>query len=142
MGTYENTIEVIVGILVVNADGKLLFVTGPKWKGEYTIVGGHVEFGERIEEALERELREEIGVVPKRLEFLHLNEAVFPSWFYRKAHFVFLNFVGFVDDGSDMVFDPREFTDCLWLAPDEALGKLRLVDSVKPVIAAYKRKYT
>lgn len=140
---YDNMVEVAVGVIVVNKEGRLLLVTGPKWNGRYTIVGGHIEYGENIDEAVRRELKEEIDIVPERIEFLSINESVFPKWFHRKAHFVFLNFVAWVDDESLVKLCKREFTGFKWVTASEALAiaKTELVGSVVSVIEEYVKKY-
>lgn len=141
--TYENTVEVVIGVVVVNKDGKILLVTGPKWKGRYTIVGGHVEYGESINETVRRELLEEIGTVPERIEFLHLSDQIFPEWFHRKAHFIFLNFVAWIEDVSQIKLCEREFTDHKWMSANDALAlpETELVASIPFVIEEYKKKY-
>lgn len=141
--TYDNTVEIVIGVVVVNKNGEILLVTGPKWKGRYTIVGGHIEYGEEIDKTVRRELLEEIWMVPERIEFLCLNEAVFPEWFHRKAHFIFLNFVAWVDDVSRVKLCEREFTDHKWVIPEDALTlpETALVASVPFVIRAYRDKY-
>lgn len=68
----------VVHCLVVNSRGQLLLqlrsatkdVQPGRWD---TSVGGHVGFGERIEDSLLREIREELGITPDetRLQFLH-----------------------------------------------------------------------
>ncbi len=140
---YDNTIEIVTGVVLVNKNNELLLVTGPKWNGRYTIVGGHIEYGERIEEAVRRELKEEIGAVPDRIEFLFMNDEVFPLWFHRKAHFIFLNFVAWVEDVSQIKLCDREFTNHKWLTVEDALAlsETALVSSVFPVIEAYRKKY-
>ena len=65
---YPDRPHVGVGALVVE-DGKVLMVKRkyPPRQGYWSIPGGHVELGERIEDAATRELYEETGVkaVPK-----------------------------------------------------------------------------
>ncbi|MCK5793617.1 MAG: NUDIX domain-containing protein, partial [Anaerolineales bacterium] len=41
--------EPTVGALIFNQDNQLLIVKTHKWHGNYTIPGGHVEMGERLE---------------------------------------------------------------------------------------------
>ena len=106
----HKNIEIASGVLVINPKGEILFTTGPKWRGFYTIVGGHFEYGESIENGVRRELQEEIGVVPKRIEFLSVGEAIEPSWFHRPAHFIFLNFVAWIDDEHALLLSKEEFT--------------------------------
>ena len=54
--------EVVVGALIFK-DGKLLLISSPKWKGKYIIPGGHVELGEKLVDALKREVRKKRGLI-------------------------------------------------------------------------------
>lgn len=63
----------VVHLHVFNSRGELYLQRRPLWKdiqpGRWdTAVGGHVDFGETIEEALRREVREELGIVDFRPE--------------------------------------------------------------------------
>jgi nucleoside triphosphatase len=62
--------EPTVGALIFNPEGKLLLVQTHKWKGKFTIPGGHVELGESLQTALEREIREETNLELIQAEFL------------------------------------------------------------------------
>lgn len=65
----------VVHLHLFNSKGELYLQRRPLWKdiqpGKWdTAVGGHVDYGETIEEALLREVREEIGVtdfVPEKM---------------------------------------------------------------------------
>ena len=48
----EKSVEIAVGGFVLNSENKLLLIRGDKWDGAYVVPGGHVEFGETLEEAL------------------------------------------------------------------------------------------
>lgn len=58
----------VVHLHVFNSKGQLYLQLRPKWKdiqpGKWdTAVGGHVDYGEEISDALHREVREELGIV-------------------------------------------------------------------------------
>ncbi len=63
----------VVAAAVVE-DGKLLVVSKRAAPDVFYLPGGKPEPGERPEETLERELREELGVVPDALEHLAVVE--------------------------------------------------------------------
>src|SRR4051812_35133371 len=63
-----------VGALFVRPDGKVLLgLRAPSknvWPGHWDTIGGHVEAGESLEEALIRETREETGVTLTRFRLI------------------------------------------------------------------------
>ncbi len=65
----------VVHLHVFSPDGKLYLQRRPEWKdiqpGRWdTAVGGHVDWGETVEDALHRETREEIGLTDFSPEFV------------------------------------------------------------------------
>ena len=68
----KREIEVTVRAVMVHRN-KILFARA---RGEdyYFLPGGHVEFGELLEAALERELREEVNAVPRGPKLLGVVE--------------------------------------------------------------------
>ena len=64
----------VYGILV--ADNKILMIKKSRgaYKGNYDLPGGKIEFGEKAEEALEREFIEEAGIIIDKYEFLGYQE--------------------------------------------------------------------
>ena len=65
----------VVHLHVFNSRGDIYLQRRPEWKdiqpGKWdTAVGGHVDYGETPEEALRREVREELGITAFRAEFI------------------------------------------------------------------------
>ena len=62
---------------IILIDGKLLLIRrgNPPFKGQYALPGGFVEYGERVEEAVEREVLEETGLNAEVSDFLGVYSA-------------------------------------------------------------------
>jgi len=85
--------EPTVGALILNPDDEVLLMRSHKWKGMYVIPGGHIELGERMEDALRREILEETGLAINDLEFLGHQEFIYDAAFWKRRHFIFFDFV-------------------------------------------------
>jgi len=71
----KRIVEILVrGVILKN--NKVLFCK-KKNKNYYFLPGGHLEFGESIEEALSREIKEELGVKIKNSSFIGITEHLF-----------------------------------------------------------------
>ena len=100
--------EPTVGALIFNDDDQLLIVQTHKWHGNYTIPGGHVELGEKLQEALSREIREETGLILSRANFLCYQEFVYDDCFWEERHFIFFDFICRVKPGEVELNDEAE----------------------------------
>ena len=118
METNQQFPEPTVGALIFNPEGKLLLVKTHKWKGKYTIPGGHVELGEGLLDALKREILEETGLELIKSEFLCYQEFIYDESFYEKRHFIFFDFVCYVK--SDQVQLNNEAQEFVWVDVKEA----------------------
>lgn len=130
--------EVTVGGLVFSPEGKIFLMTSPKWHGKYSIAGGHIELGETAEQALKREYKEETNLDIFDISFLMVQQAIFNEEFWKKKHFVFLDFIAKTKD-TNVVLDGREGIEYTWVEVDEAL-KLPLNSYTKNTILEYKKK--
>jgi nucleoside triphosphatase len=110
--------EPTVGAVVFNDDGKLLLVKSKRSKGLYVIPGGHVELGEKIEDALRREVREETGLEVTDVELASIQEYICGGSYYRKRHFIFIDFkCRALSEKVRLNWEHDEYT---WVSYDEA----------------------
>ena len=61
--------EPTCGALIFNPVGKIFLMKSRKWRDKYVMPGGHIELGEKIEDALKREIKEETGLDIFDIEF-------------------------------------------------------------------------
>jgi nucleoside triphosphatase len=111
-----------VGALIVNSKGDILLVRSYKWAdGKFSVPGGHIEPYERIEEAVKREVKEEVGLDVEVKELLLIQQVIKPEEFYDKErHFIFFDFLCFAKD-DNVKIDNKEIQEFIWVKPEEAL---------------------
>jgi len=86
----EKLFQIRVGGLTF-INNKLLLITHKKNNKEYWVIpGGRVNFGEKAENAIIREFKEELNLDVKVLEFLCYNEALPPSYPIHTLNLFFL----------------------------------------------------
>ncbi len=130
--------EPVVGALIFNKEGKIFLLESHKWKGKYVIPGGHIELGESIEQALKREIKEETGLEIYDIKFICVKEFIFDKAFWKRKHFIFLNFV--CKTNSTKVKLDSEGQGYLWTTLEEAL-KLPTEPYTKGTIREYMKKF-
>ena len=111
--------EPTVGIFIFNSQGQLLLLQSHKWPGKYVVPGGHVELGERIEEAAIREAKEETGLDIHDLEFTCYQEFIYDPSFWKRRHFIFFDFTAKTDSPEVTLND--EAQEHIWVPLEAAL---------------------
>lgn len=123
--------EPVVGAFILNAKGELLLVKTHKWEGSYCCPGGHIEWGETIENALLREIKEETGITDiKEHSFLCMYDYLGGAY-YKESHMIFLNF-RVVSRTTEVTLN-QEAESYVWVLPKDAL-KLSLEPFTKKTI--------
>ncbi len=112
--------EPTVGGLILNDKKQVFLAKSHKWKNRFTIPGGHIELGETVEEALKREIKEEIGLEIEPIRFLIMQEAIYSEEFYKSKHFIFLDYLCEAKT-TDVKVDKDEMQDFVWGDPRKAL---------------------
>ena len=111
--------EPTVGAFIFNSKGELLLLQSHKFPGLYVVPGGHVELGERLEEALVREVKEETGLDVYDIEFIMFQQFIYDPAFWKKRHFIFFDFACKTDGSKPQLNDEAE--GFIWAEPQKAL---------------------
>ena len=112
--------EPTVGALIVNDENQILLARSVKWKDRFTLPGGHIELGETIEQALKREIMEEVGLKVEPVRLLLLQEAIYSEEFFKPKHFIFLDYLCKAET-TEVEVDHEEIQECVWVDPRKAL---------------------
>jgi len=118
----ENRPRVVVGALILNKKKEVLLIKSFKWKGHFYIPGGHVEEGERMTQALKREIYEEVGLKVKISQFLGFQEGIFSPLYHKRRHFIFFDYLCQTIGSEKVTPDEIEAEEFLWVKPLEALA--------------------
>ena len=134
-------IGVGVGAAIFNDKGEI-FITkrGSKAKnerGKWEIPGGSVQFGETFEQAVKREIKEELGIEIKVLEMLKIWDHIIPE---DKQHWVAPTYICKIIKGTPKIKEPDKCEAIGWFTPSEA-EKLPLSIITKYDIELLKKKY-
>ena len=129
--------EAVVGPIIYNDRGEILLIKNPKFLDFWTIPGGHIELDEPAEEALKREIMEETNLKLKNIEPISFSDGINPKFFFKKKHFVYLNYLAELAGGE--IKKSNEMTEYLWVKPEDT-AKLKISESVKPLIKYYLEK--
>jgi len=127
--------EATVGALVVNQNEEILLVGSEKWGSKLTVPGGHIELGERAEDAIKREVSEETGLDIEPVELLLIQQAIYPKDYYKHEHFIFMDYLCKATS-SNVKLDGRELQSHIWVKPADALT-LEVEEYTRNFILAY-----
>lgn len=115
-------IGVGVGALILNDEGKILMgLRGKKSRneiGKWEIPGGQVEFGEKLEAALVREIEEEIGAIIEVLELLRVADDIL---FEDKQHWISPTYICRIISGEPCIQELEKCEKLEWFSVEEAL---------------------
>ncbi|MDD5110051.1 MAG: NUDIX domain-containing protein [Patescibacteria group bacterium] len=117
---FPRGVEVVTSAVIRDAAGKILLTQSPKWSGKWVLPGGHIEPGESIVAAAQRETEEETGLTLSPVCVLTSGELIGSRDFHRPAHFVYFDCV-FNLVGGTLRLQDDELTAARWVTPQEAL---------------------
>jgi phosphoglycolate phosphatase len=128
-----------VGALIFNSKNEALMIRTHKWSNLWGIPGGKIKWGETSENALRREIMEEVGLKISDIKFVLVQDCIHSKEFYRDAHFVLLNYTCRCAGKNPRVKLNDEGREFRWLKLAEA-KKLKLNKPTKLLINAVLKK--
>ena len=134
-------IGVGVGAVIRNERGELFLARrGPLAKNErglWEFPGGSVEFGERLADALRREIREEYGIEIEVGELLDVVDHILPA---EGQHWVSPTYLCTVVSGDPAILEPGKCTEIGWFAPDQAPSDLTVIS--RENLENYRKRFS
>jgi 8-oxo-dGTP diphosphatase len=139
MAHSKDRVLLVVACALLDSDGRVLIARRPEGKahaGFWEFPGGKIEAGESPEQALIRELREELGVEPCEQclqPFAFASEPIEDGRVLLMPLFVCRRWDGFVD--------AKEGQDVKWVKPD-TLSSYNLLPADRPLAAELRDRLT
>lgn len=121
-------IGVGVGAIIIDEAGRLFLAKrGPKAKNErglWEFPGGSVEFGERLQEAIVREIEEEYGITIAIDSLFTVTDHLLPD---EGQHWVSPSYLCHIVSGTPVIREPEKCSAIGWFALDEIPTELTIV---------------
>jgi 8-oxo-dGTP diphosphatase len=121
-------IGVGVGAILVDPAGRLfLSKRGPharNEKGLWEFPGGSVEFGEKLADALKREMREEFGIEIEVGELLDVVDHILPA---EGQHWISPTYICRILSGTPQIREPEKCSEIGWFQLDEIPQGLTII---------------
>ncbi len=121
-------IGVGVGAILVNPDGKVFLSrrgqNSKNEKGLWEFPGGAVEFGEKMADALQREMAEEYGIEIEVGDLLDIVDHILPA---EGQHWVSPTFICRIKSGEPKILEPGKCSQIGWFEIDKIPADLSLV---------------
>jgi nucleoside triphosphatase len=122
-------------MLIVAPSNQLLLIKSHKSSDRWTVPGGHIEFGERVEDAVRREAREETGLEVHPTRLLIVQDLISPNPYHEGGHFVCLYYLCQTTN-PQVKLDGRELQEYHWADLDEAF-EMPLTSYARILLANY-----
>lgn len=136
-----NFIGVGIGAAILNKEGKIfLHKRGKNAKneaGKWGCPGGTLKFGEKLEDAIKREMKEEFGINITPIDTLGAFNHLIPK---EKQHWVALCFICKIKKGIPKILEPDKCDQIGWFTLAE-MAKMDLTIVGRERLRQLKEKY-
>lgn len=126
--------KVVVGCFILNDQDEILLVRSYKWPGKWVVMGGHVEWGETIADAVVREAKEEVSLQVEFTKVIEVVEFVFDPGFHDKKHMIALQTECKVVGDTTPNIDNNEIQEAKYFSLDDAIKLDSILDVTKATI--------
>jgi NAD+ diphosphatase len=110
---YPRINPAIITAIIDRKSNKMLCARGIHYRGGfYSLIAGYVEVGESFEQAVAREVMEEVGLKVKNITY-YANQ----PWPFSSSQMV--GFFCEVDGDTTLHLNPAEIGDAIWVSPEE-----------------------
>ncbi len=125
-------IGVSVGAIIFNDEGKILLCkrsqNAKNERGCWEAPGGAVEFGETLEHAIVREIKEELGVELKLLKQMPAANHIIPA---EHQHWIPSAFISRIKDGKKpKIMEPDKCDEIGWFPLDNLPSLLSIITKI------------
>ncbi len=121
------------GALIINDKNEALLLKRTSktrnMAGFWMQPGGGVEFGEKIEDAVKREIKEELNIDIEIIKFLSFTEGIMKE---EKQHWVSISYLAKIINGEVKNLEPEKHEEIKWFNLDNLPEKLaqNTIDSI------------
>ena len=133
VGQMQDQIAKTVGALFISEDGRILLGLRAAWKKawpcHWDTIGGRVEPGESLEDALVREIREEVGVTPIEFRLMAIVNERQPEIHGEALHHIYAVTSW---QGGDPANVCDEHTELRWFSISDMASLTNIVDCDYP----------
>jgi len=131
---YPNAPIVAVAALIYNKKGEILLVRrkAEPGRGLWSIPGGAVEVGEKLLDALKREILEETGLTIKPISIIDIAEVIKKDEDNRiKYHYIIIDYIAEVSSG--ILKPSTDVSDAIWIKVNK-ISEYKLTESLRKMI--------
>jgi len=130
--------KICVGPILYNDENKIFLMESPKWNA-WVIPGGKIEEGETEEEALRREIKEELGI--EITDIVKVGEKIKePSNDFKDNQLTFIFKDFFAKACSTDITPNEEISNYNWFTIEEAL-ELNLLDTTRKFVEQFRDEF-